>query len=82
MTQFLLTRAWRAPGLLRLNLYFQILLGTGQGILKFLGSSDTIHVPFDLEILPPSNLIFIIEDVLKIFLSPARWTDKGGLHVS
>ena len=43
----------------------------------FPGSFDTTHVPFDLEILLPSKL-FHIEDDLKIFLSPARWTDKGG----
>ena len=42
----LFSRAWQAPELLRLKPIFPDTVGTGQGMLKFLGSSDTIYVPF------------------------------------
>ena len=46
---------------------------------KFPGSSDTTHVPYDFRNLTPIKFTFHIEDDdLKTFLSPARWTDKGG----
>ena len=46
---------------------------------KFPGSSDTTHVPYDFRNLTPIKFTFHIEDDdLKTFLSPTKWTDKGG----
>ena len=46
---------------------------------KFPGSSDTYHVPYTFKNLTPLKFTFhIVDNDLEAFLSPNKWTDKGG----
>ena len=78
MSQFLLSRAWRAPGLLRLKPTFPDTVGYWSRHTKFPGSSDTNHVPHNFKNLTPLKFTFhIVDNDLEAFLSPTKWSDKG-----